>query len=155
MNGIAEHRAKLRADIIGQMRRAAAQAALTLVQSGFRNATAPDGTPWKPLALRKGRPLRDTGLLATSFTARETKTGISVGTNVRYADTHQTGKIIQAKKGKALRFKGSGGRKSFFIFARSVKIPSRPMVPAVDDLPESWRRVCDEAAEKVLRKALK
>jgi phage virion morphogenesis protein len=70
----------------------------------FVRQTDPWGTPWKPLSQttiarrRKGSnvPLRDTGRLMNSITHRVISNNtVEVGTNVKYAPTHQFG----AKKG--------------------------------------------------------
>lgn len=108
-----------------RLHKAAAAAALTELQLGFKESVDPSGMPWAKLQLRDGMPLRKTGRLANSFTGEPTEAGFKVGTNVTYAGTHQNGKTIVPKKAKALRFKGPQG----FIFAKKVVIPKREMVP--------------------------
>jgi phage gpG-like protein len=99
-----------------------------LVQMEFRQSKDPYGKPWAPLKLRKGKPLRDTGRLANSFSGRPTSSGIKVGTNVRYATTHQYGATIRPRKARGvLAFKVRGGKR--WYFATKVKIPARAMLP--------------------------
>jgi phage gpG-like protein len=147
-----------------KMLAAAAQAALTQIQLGFRTSTAPDGSPWAPLKVRSGMPLRDTGRLANSFSARATESGIEVGTNVedKIVVTHQEGRTIVPVTAKRLRFKvpgaiGARGRRgpSSFAFAKKVTIPARPMVPSDGELPPKWRDACDAAADQAVRNYFK
>jgi phage gpG-like protein len=86
----------------------------------------PWGTPWQRLRFREGQPLRNTGRLQRSFVARADPNGVTVGTNVRYARTHQFGADIQAKPGKSLVFPGPNGG---MVFAKRVRIPPRSFLP--------------------------
>lgn len=63
--------------------------AVTQVKLGFRQSRDPYGNAWAPLKHRDGRPLRDTGRLNNSFTAKAENGRLRVGTNVEYAPTHQ------------------------------------------------------------------
>ena len=86
--------------------RALAQEAVTQVRLGFKNGVDPSGNAWKALTSRPGgSPLRDKGRLANSFSAKATGTTFVVGTNVKYAATHQYGATIRPKAAKALSFK--------------------------------------------------
>lgn len=123
--------------------KAAATAALTEAQLGFRESVDPTGMPWAPLKFRTGKPLRDTGRLANSFTSRPTERGFVVGTNVSYAATHQYGATIVPKNRKELRFKGRG---KGWIFAKRVVIPARPMVPW-PHLSEKWSIAIKKAVD--------
>ncbi len=90
--------------------------ALVLVsetRKNFTSATAPDGSPWKPLAGYRARGghriLRDRGLLMASLTGkganhveRTTQDSLEWGTNLDYAATHQYGGTIYPKRGRAL-----------------------------------------------------
>ncbi len=92
----------------------------------FKLGIDPWGSPWAALRLRKGQPLRKTGRLQRSIVSRADATGVTVGTNVIYARTHQFGATIVPKKAKALAFPGPGGR---MIFAKKVSIPKRSFLP--------------------------
>ncbi|MBP9479057.1 MAG: phage virion morphogenesis protein [Sebaldella sp.] len=84
------------------------------VDMRFRNESSPDGKPWKGLKSNsiisrynsglkkkrgkkavKGRPkiLQNTGRLKRSILARNTKTEAIVGTNTKYAATHNFGDL--------------------------------------------------------------
>lgn len=89
-------------------------AVVASTQENFAGSHAPDGTPWQPLAHprpnSKGadKPLRDTGILAASVSARGqghyekvSDTALEFGTNLDYAAIHQTGGVIRPQ-GKAL-----------------------------------------------------
>jgi len=139
---------------------AAAQAALTQVQMGFRTSTAPDGTPWAPLQVRVGKPLRDTGRLANSFSARATASGIEVGTNVadKIVVTHQEGRVIKPISAKAMHFPipgtiGKRGRRGIpsWVFAKKVTVPARPMVPTDGKLTPKWMDACNAAADRAAK----
>lgn len=90
--------------------------ALQLVKTGFREGQSPDGQPWKR-SLRGGRPLRDKGILANSFTL-ESHSPLSfiVGTNVPYAPVHQFGATIVAT-GKGASRLATARRAAKAIFA--------------------------------------
>jgi phage gpG-like protein len=49
-------------------------------------------TSWTPLKYRKGKPLLDTGRLRNSIKSSNTKDAARVGTNVKYAATHNYGR---------------------------------------------------------------
>lgn len=106
----------------------------------FKLGIDPWGTPWAKLRFRKGKPLRDKGTLRASFSAKADATGVTVGTKLKYAPTHQFGAEIVPKNGKFLVFPGPGGRK---IFAKKVNVPARPFLPLRKgsqtlDLPPTW-----------------
>lgn len=110
--------------------------ALQLVKTGFREGQSPDGQPWKR-PLRGGRPLRDKGILANSFTmVSYSPLVFSVGTNVPYAPVHQFGATIRAGAKPWLIFK-IGKR---WAKKKQVTIPARPMLPQGNDVPPSWER---------------
>ncbi|HEU4408114.1 MAG TPA: phage virion morphogenesis protein [Polyangiaceae bacterium] len=96
---------------------------VTLVQLGFRKGRAPDGSAWAPLQARDGQPLRDTGRLMNSFTAKASGSVVKVGTNTPYAPYHQEG---------------------------TSRMPARPMLPDGDDLPAPWQQSLDEAADEAV-----
>ena len=85
----------------------------------FRNQRSPDGTPWAPLRMRSGQILSDTGRLRNSLTYQVGNDEVQVGTNVKYARTHQFGATIKPKKAKALAFPG-GEQPGQFGFAEAA-----------------------------------
>ena len=113
--------------------KAMAAEATDLVAEGFRAGTAPDGTPWRPLARARarnrkrgdrGKPLMDTGRLRASVTTRPSLTadGFVISADPIYAATHQYGR---------------------------GPIPARPYLP-LPDLPTSWAvRLSDAAHEAI------
>jgi phage gpG-like protein len=111
------------------MLKLAAAEALKLVQLGFRKGVDPYGKPWAPLKRRNGKPLRDTGRLANSFTARPTAEGFVVGTNTDYAPHHQWG-------------------------APKAGIEQRGMVPQ-PTLSEPWAKSIGRVLENVLKAAVR
>jgi phage gpG-like protein len=106
----------------------------------FKLGIDPWANPWAALKMRKGQPLRDTGRLQRSITSKPDAKGVTVGTNVKYAKTHQFGATIVPVKAKRLVFPGPNGR---LIFAKKVTIPARPFMPIqkgqeVVALPPAW-----------------
>ena len=141
---------------------------VTEADLAFRRERDPWGEPWEPLAAstlrqrrsgrrrgaRAARVLQDTGRLRSSLAYRADASGVSVGTNVRYARIHQLGGTIERAGGmRTLYFRMSksgevGNRfvkKSRSNFAQDVQtgpsqveIPARPYLPIRDgrvDLP--------------------
>lgn len=114
------------------------------VRMGFRLGRDPWGNPWKPLnpKFRTGQPLRDTGRLQRSITSQAQGDAVVVGTNVRYARTHQYGATIVPKSAQVLAFpvKAAGGGMAFL---KKATVPARPFMPMAGDqvqLPKSWAR---------------
>ncbi len=132
----------------GDMSKVLAETARDLLDEGFAESKDPDGKPWAPLTVRDGQPLRDTRRLQTSFTYETSPSGFQVGTNVEYAETHQFGATIRPKRAKSLRFLGAGGRP---VFAGSVRIPARPMLPLAVTPNSPWGRALREAADDLLK----
>tara|TARA_R110000868_G_scaffold368852_1_gene631989 strand:- start:12221 stop:12790 length:570 start_codon:yes stop_codon:yes gene_type:complete len=126
---------------------------LTSTKDRFRQQTAPDGTPWKPLRPRtvKDREvagltpiaiLRARGHLAGSINYVATSEQVSVGSPVEYAAIHQLGGTINkpARQAKIYRMKDDNGqvgrrfvKKSdanhvtdVTIPAHKINIPARP-----------------------------
>lgn len=122
-------------------RRQAGEAALTELRKGFRASRDPYGHTWKELAIRSGKPLRDTGRLANSFSLQITKDGFVIGTPIAYAHVHQFGATIVPVNAPALRFRVRGVG---FFTLQKVVIPARPMLPEGDDLG-TWRDPIAEA----------
>jgi phage gpG-like protein len=109
------------------------------IRLGFKMGTSPYGNAWAKLKIRRGEPLRDTGRLQRSITARADASGVVIGTNLKQAPVHQFGATINAQPGRRLVFPGPGGR---LIFAKRVTIPARPFMPLVSrnkvELPPDW-----------------
>lgn len=140
---LAEHLARLSEKVsAGDLAKVLGETSRELVDDGFKRGVAPDGTPWAPLAIRDGQPLRDTRRLQASFTYIAEPSRVEVGTNVQYAPIHQFGGEIEPVTAKMLAF-SVGGRK---FFAHKVKIPARPMLP-LGSLPSRWARKLKRAAE--------
>ena len=57
----------------------------------FRNSRDPYGNKWEKLKNRKGKPLIDSGSLRSSVSSTSGKDYAVVGTNKKYAKTHQFG----------------------------------------------------------------
>lgn len=127
----------------------------------FITSTAPDGTPWAPLKIRKGgKPLWDTGahLMASCTVAaggkdaiRETTgSGLRFGTAWEFASVHNDGALIKPVAGPFLVVPDPKGKPTRFLMLKEAEIPKReflgfnePMMSAIDDL------VADYAAEKL------
>src|SRR5574343_577946 len=67
-----------------------------------------------------GKPLIDTGRLRKSITYEAGPRGVVIGTNVKYARTHQFGAEIKAKNKPFLAFPGPNGE---LIIVKRVTIP--------------------------------
>jgi phage virion morphogenesis protein len=106
----------------------------TRVQMGFHTGTDPYGQAWKPLRSRQGQPLRNTGRLMNSVTYQVEGNSVVIGTNVKYAPTHQFAATIVPKEKPALRFMVNG----HWVSVKKVTIPARPMFP-LNGLPPLWQ----------------
>jgi phage gpG-like protein len=83
------------------------QAGVSLVQLGFRNSEDPYGNKWaaiKPRPAKAGgniggadKPLLDTGRLRGSFAYEAHRDRVFIGTNVSYANKHQTGDRVKQR----------------------------------------------------------
>jgi len=78
---------------------------LTQIKLGFREQRDPYGKAWAPLRSRNGQILRKTGRLQNSFTYGVVGNTVVVGTNAKYASTHQFGAVIKPKGKHLLAFK--------------------------------------------------
>lgn len=126
----------------------------------FVSARDPWGTAWKPLKVRKGQPLRDSGRLKASINYQVYPDFVEIGTNVEYAPYHQFGfsRNVEAHT-KDIYFKlnrdGTVGhrfvKKSKSDFAQSVNVkahtivvPARPFLPINQEkqvvMPQSWNQ---------------
>lgn len=140
----------------------------TRIQLGFRTSKAPSGAAWKPLNtfFRSGQPLRNTGRLYGSITARRDGDGVVVGTNLktpggRYSlgAIHQFGATIVPTAGPGATFRGRllgpiPTAAKGFVFLRRAVIPARPFMPMDSAgralLPPSWARSALDAMGRAL-----
>jgi phage gpG-like protein len=134
-------------------------AAVTEVQLGFRETRDPYGRAWAPLLLRQGgKPLLDTGRLRSSYSYQASMRGFTLGTNFIGAGVHQHGATITPKRAKFLRFKGKihgrTRRTTGWIFAKSVTIPRRQMVPE-GRLGPRWSKVFHETGARFFSRIMK
>lgn len=95
------------------------------IKLGFAESRSPYGAPWKPLKVRVGQPLLDTGKLRNSITYRVIRRdAVMIGTADFFlkAATHQFG--------------------SDNAWGRRIKVPARPYLPIRNkkaELPPAWR----------------
>lgn len=104
----------------------------------FRQGVAPDGTAWKESIRAKetgGKTMMQTRRLYNSLTYRATSENVQVGTNVKYAKTHQPEDprkdetVIKPKSAKVLRFKVAGR----WVSKKEVRVPRRDFLGINDD----------------------
>jgi phage gpG-like protein len=126
---------------------------------GFDGSVDPYGRRWAALKSRNGQPLLDRGRLRTSFQAASGRDFATVGTNLKYAEPHQTGFTIAKraatlafnKKGRftsraaASRRKAGSVRVAFATVGGGV-VPARKMLPDAG-LPNAWKAIIDEALD--------
>ncbi len=133
-----------------------AEETVELVREGFEKEADPYGKPWKPIVLRNGKILQDTGGLRSSWHIKTTsKASFTVASAKSYAAHHQhgtgiygsTGKPIRPSKGRALAF---GGR----AFASVKGTPQRKMVPDAR-LPVTWSRRYRAVANEVFTELMR
>jgi phage gpG-like protein len=125
------------------------------VHDCFRESKDPGGTAWAPLKFQrlrdrgdaKGKPLLDTGRLRRSINFAVIGAGkIRVGTNVRYAATHQFGdpnRVPSDAPRLVFRVRVGPGKVKT-IRAKKVSIPARPFLPTTKSLPYGWAKEIDE-----------
>lgn len=121
----------------------------------FKLGIDPWGNPWAALKMRKGQPLRDTGMLQRSIVSAPDANGVTVGTNKVQAPLQQFGGTIAPKKAKRLVFPGPSGK---MIFAKKVVIPSRKFLPlrrygADLALPPDWALLVIRSIKSYLKTA--
>jgi phage gpG-like protein len=122
--------------------KALAAEAIELVDDGFATSTDPNGQAWDPQHSRPGgQTLRDTARLQRSFTVSINTSGFSIGSNVRYAKSHQDGITIRAKNAPYLRFRMNGK----WVSRKEVTLPQRMMVPE-GELGPKWTAAFREAS---------
>lgn len=114
--------------------------------------------PWKPLSdftlMARSRggdaPLQDTGRLKQSFSYVVMSGGkiVRVGSNVRYAEYHETGTgPITPKSGKFLAIPTANG----VVFLRGTSgIPQRKMLPSIKMAQELAVKVIDQLIKRAL-----
>lgn len=103
----------------------------------FKRSKDPEGKKWKTsirAASEGGKTLIKTAQLRNSIHTKSDTSGFAIGTNLKYAATHQfgeQGRTIRAKKAKALRFQ-MGGQ---WVSKKKVKvnIPARPFLGLSDE----------------------
>jgi phage gpG-like protein len=139
-----------------------AEAAVKLIDDGFRTSTDPYGKPWAPLRSRVGKPLLDTRThLQGRLAPRVTGSGFTISTSFVGAAVHQYGAVIKAKTSKGLRFRVRGapskrsprGKLSGWITAQQVTIPRRQYMPE-GHAGQRWERGLNDAATDTLMVAL-
>lgn len=116
--------------------KALAQSLKTSTRERFQTQKSPDGQSWKASvrAVEKGGvTLTDTAILKNSIRSKSSEKGFAVGTDLKYAATHQYGdsRTIRAKSNKGLRFKVNGR----WVTKKKVKvtIPARPYLGISED----------------------
>ncbi len=124
-----------------------AEGARHALDDEFIYSRDPYGNPWKPLSMRVGKPLVDTGRLASSWTYRVTAKGFSIETNVAYAATHQYGAVILPVVAKRLAWQVRGSKR--WHFSMKSTIPKRQMIPQSDTggIGDTWQRAINDEAE--------
>ena len=104
----------------------------TEVDLRFETASGPDGKPWLPsLRAREGKrgglTLTDIGHLRERITSQADATSAEVGTNVPYANIHNSGGTIRPRSGS-----GKRALKTPFGARASVAIPQRQFIDFSD-----------------------
>lgn len=118
----------------------------------FKTSKGPDGRRWKYSirAMREGgKTLVQSAQLRNSIHARSDATGFAVGTNIKYAATHQfgePGRTIRARRKKALRFKVNGN----WVTKKqvTVSIPARPFLGLSDEDMEEMKGTVEDFIDR-------
>ncbi|MGN0710499.1 MAG: phage virion morphogenesis protein [Anaerovoracaceae bacterium] len=107
----------------------------------FRESKSPEGKKWTESKRVKeigGKTLVDTAGLRNSIHSKAESSGFAIGTNLKYAATHQFGaenRLIRAKKARGLHFRMNGEWVN--VKAVHVSIPARPFLGiSEEDLQE-------------------
>ena len=111
--------------------------------------TGADGRPPSAPHRRAARRLIQSGQLRNSIHAKSDTSGFALGTNVKYAATHQfgePGRTIRARKKKALRFQ-VGGK---WVTKKQVRItiPARPFLGLSEDDMQEMKATVEEFIQK-------
>lgn len=124
---------------------------LSKTKRRFANQVDPEGNAWKSTVRKALDPsakiLRKTGNLFNSITRIVEGDSVFVGTNIRYAETHQDGAVIKPKVKKFLQFKIAGQ----FFTKKQVTVPQRRFVGINDETSKS----IETAFQTTLRNILK
>lgn len=117
----------------------------------FKESRDPEGKKWKTsirAASESGKTLVQTAQLRNSIRSKADKSGAAIGTNVKYAATHQFGdkRTIRAKSNKGLRFNISG----HWVIKKKVKvnIPARPFLGISKEDEEEIKGILQETFHK-------
>ena len=109
----------------------------------FKQSKGPDGRRWKT-SIRAAQEGGKT-LIQSAQLRKSDASGFAVGTNVKYAATHQfgePGRTIRARKKKALRFQ-VGGK---WVTKKQVRItiPARPFLGLSEDDMQEMKATVEE-----------
>lgn len=131
---------------------AIAEALRTSTLERFKSAKDPEGKRWETSRRVNeigGTTLSDKGSLKKSIKAKSDSKSVAVGTNLKYAATHQFGdknRLIRAKGRGSLRFRYGG--QWVVVKAVKVTIPARPYLGInEDDIKEICGTVEDYLSE--------
>lgn len=120
----------------------------------FKKQEEPSGKKWvkRKFGNSKKRILNNTGTLRKSIKVKADKKMVHVGTNLKYAGTHQFGaknRRIKAKKGKYLKFK-VGNR---WVSKKEVKInvPARPFLGISEDDKKEISDILKDYVEEAIK----
>jgi phage gpG-like protein len=114
---------------------------VSITKRAFRDASM-RSSAWPSKAFGGGASnlIRKGVLLSSIRIVSADKSGVTVGSDRKYAAIHQLGGVIKAKPGKRLVFR-IGGKTHF---AKSVRIPARPyfpFTPSGDIAPQHKARI--------------
>ena len=118
----------------------------------FKRSQGPDGRRWRSsirAATGGGKTLIDSARLRNSIRVHSDASGFAVGTNVKYAATHQfgePGRTIRVNRKKALRFQVDGR----WISKKQVRItiPARPFLGLSDEDMQEIKATTEEFIQK-------
>ena len=131
--------------------RSIAEGLRTSTVERFEKSVSPEGKKWKSSIRASetgGKTLIKSNDLRSSIRSEADESGLAVGTNKIYAASHQfgaTGRRIQPKKAKTLRFQ-IGGK---WISAKEVRIsiPARPFLGISEEDNEEIKKLLNEMME--------
>lgn len=135
---------------------AANATAVYLAAQGKRSiaeSRSPDGVPYAPLKVRKGKALWNRGLLAASISARAAAVpggfAAEQTVGVAYGPPHQTGFTVpERRRRKPWVFNGAGGKTVFTRHIRAYRVPARPFLGVT---PKMADRIADFAVDSVVK----
>lgn len=132
INGLKELADKIRtltgAGFKRELSQALAVSAWQQTLASFDQSRDPYGTPWKPLKVRQGKPLIDTGQMRQSVSTEATDNGFRLRIGTTYAPVHQFG---------------------------TDRIPARPMIPLAEQgLGPIWEAAFNKVASDLIRQRL-